>query len=127
MTNHVKHWEEDGVKVFVCAASGAAHLAGSVAAKTTLPVLGVPLAVPPLNGMDSLLATVQMPPGIPVATLSAGQWGAVNAGILAAQILAVADPALAERLRTTRKAMQRGVAEKDRKVRVELGLESHDT
>lgn len=84
-----------GVRVFICAAGMAAHLAGAVAAHTTLPVIGVPLGGSSLNGMDALLSTVQMPKGIPVATVAIGSAGAENAAILAAQILAVAEEASA--------------------------------
>lgn len=91
-----------GLKVLIAAAGGAAHLAGAVAARTTLPVIGIPIATEPFNGLDSLLATVQMPPGIPVATVAAGTWGAENAALLAAQILALADPDLAARVTADR-------------------------
>lgn len=87
-----------GVKVFIIGAGAAAHLAGVVAAHTTLPVIGVPIDSSALKGWDALLSTVQMPPGVPVATVSIGKPGATNAGVLAAQILAVGDPAIAERL-----------------------------
>jgi phosphoribosylamine--glycine ligase len=87
-----------GVRVFIVGAGAAAHLAGVVAAHTTLPVIGVPIDSSALKGLDALLSTVQMPPGVPVATVSIGKPGAVNAGVLAAQILAVGDPVLAERL-----------------------------
>jgi phosphoribosylaminoimidazole carboxylase PurE protein len=89
---------ERGLRVLVAGAGMAAHLAGAVAARTTLPVIGVPLDGSPLLGLDALLATVQMPPGIPVATVAVGKAGAKNAGFLAAQILAVEDAALASRL-----------------------------
>lgn len=91
-----------GLKVLIAAAGGAAHLAGAVAARTTLPVIGIPVATEPFNGLDSLLSTVQMPPGIPVATVAAGTWGAENAALLAAQILALADPDLAARVAADR-------------------------
>ncbi|MBM4013528.1 MAG: 5-(carboxyamino)imidazole ribonucleotide mutase [Planctomycetes bacterium] len=91
-----------GLRVLIAAAGGAAHLAGAVAARTTLPVIGIPVATEPFNGLDSLLATVQMPPGIPVATVAAGTWGAENAALLAAQILALADPELAARVTADR-------------------------
>jgi phosphoribosylaminoimidazole carboxylase PurE protein len=91
-----------GLKVLIAAAGGAAHLAGAVAARTTLPVIGIPVATEPFNGLDSLLATVQMPPGIPVATVAAGTWGAENAALLAAQILALADADLAARVTADR-------------------------
>jgi phosphoribosylamine--glycine ligase len=87
-----------GVRVFIVGAGAAAHLGGVVAAHTTLPVIGVPIDSSALKGMDALLSTVQMPPGVPVATVSIGKPGATNAGVLAAQILALSDPALAERL-----------------------------
>jgi phosphoribosylamine---glycine ligase len=85
--------------VMICTPSPAAHLAGAVAAQTTLPVIGVPLASSPLQGFDALLSTVQMPPGVPVATVAIGKPGATNAGVLAAQMIALADPAVAARLR----------------------------
>ena len=87
-----------GVRVFVVGAGAAAHLAGVVAAHSTLPVIGVPIDSSPLQGWDALLATVQMPPGVPVATVSVGKAGATNAAVLAAQMLALADPAVAEAL-----------------------------
>jgi phosphoribosylamine--glycine ligase len=87
-----------GVKVFIVGAGAAAHLAGMVAAHTTRPVIGVPIDSSALNGLDALLSTVQMPPGVPVATVSIGKPGAVNAAVLAAQILAVGDQALTARL-----------------------------
>jgi 5-(carboxyamino)imidazole ribonucleotide mutase len=87
---------ERGLKVIICAAGMAAHLAGAVAARTTLPVIGIPVAAGTLGGMDSLLSTVQMPSGVPVATVAVN--GAFNAAVLAAQILALSDASLAERL-----------------------------
>ena len=87
-----------GIKVIIAGAGWAAHLAGAMAAWTTLPIIGVPLDSSPLNGMDSLLSTVQMPPGMPVATVAIGSGGAKNAGILAAQILALSDPQISARL-----------------------------
>jgi len=87
-----------GVKVFIVGAGAAAHLAGMVAAHTASPVIGVPIDSSALNGLDALLSTVQMPPGVPVATVSIGRPGATNAAVLAAQILAVSDPELAARL-----------------------------
>ena len=86
-----------GIKVFICAAGMAAHLAGAVAARTNLPVIGIPIAAGTLGGFDALLATVQMPSGVPVATVAVN--GATNAAVLAAQILALSDPELAERLK----------------------------
>jgi len=93
-----------GIQVLIAGAGMAAHLAGAVAARTTLPVIGVPLDGSPLLGLDALLATVQMPPGIPVATVAVGSAGAKNAGHLAAQILALSDPDLARKLRERRAA-----------------------
>jgi 5-(carboxyamino)imidazole ribonucleotide mutase len=119
---YVRQMEEAGVLVFIAAAGGAAHLAGAVAAQTTLPVLGVPIAVPPFDGLDALFSTVQMPPGMPVGTLAAGEYGATNAGILAAQIVATADADLRARIRTEREAMRAKVVEKNAKMRAELGL-----
>jgi phosphoribosylamine--glycine ligase len=87
-----------GVQVFIVGAGAAAHLAGVVAAHTAQPVIGVPIDSSPLLGLDSLLSTVQMPPGVPVATVAVGKSGATNAGVLAAQILAIGDPALAQRV-----------------------------
>jgi 5-(carboxyamino)imidazole ribonucleotide mutase len=103
----------NGIKVFVCAAGGAAHLAGVVAAHTELPVLGIPVDIPPLNGLDALLSTVQMPGGVPVGTLGTGSGGPVNAALLAARILALSDAALAARLAKRREAQARKVLEKD--------------
>lgn len=92
-----------GLNVIIAGAGGAAHLPGMVASKTTLPVLGVPIRSQALNGLDSLLSIVQMPAGIPVATLAIGKAGAINAALLAAAILALNDPALAQRLQDYRK------------------------
>jgi phosphoribosylaminoimidazole carboxylase PurE protein len=110
-----------GVRVIICGAGAAAHLAGAVAAQTSLPVIGVPLVSGSLGGLDALLATVQMPPGVPVATVAVGEMGARNAAVLAAQILAVADPALARKLEAHKRGMAAGVRAKDDKVRRELG------
>lgn len=90
---------EDGVQIFIIGAGAAAHLAGVVAAHTAIPVIGVPIDSSPLKGWDALLATVQMPPGVPVATVSVGNAGAVNAAVLAAQIIALSDETIAENLR----------------------------
>ena len=99
-----------GIRVIIAGAGGAAHLAGVIAAHTTLPVIGVPIPSTSLQGMDSLLATVQMPAGIPVATVAIGKPGATNAGILAAQILALSDASMAKKLTTHKEklAQQRG-------------------
>jgi phosphoribosylamine--glycine ligase len=98
-----------GVKVFIVGAGAAAHLAGVVAAHTTLPVIGVPIDSSALKGLDALLSTVQMPPGVPVATVAIGKPGATNAGVLAVQIIALADPALAGRLRDYKVKLERKV------------------
>ena len=108
--------KDKGFRVFIAGAGGAAHLAGVIAAHTTLPVIGVPVDSTPLAGFDSLLSTVQMPAGIPVATVAVGKAGARNAGILAAQILGVADAGLAEKLVQFKKKMAEKVLEKDRKL-----------
>ena len=100
-----------GFQVVVAGAGGAAHLPGMTAAMTELPVIGVPVRSEALSGWDSLLSIVQMPGGAPVATMAVGKAGAVNAGVLAAQILALADPALAERLAAHRRALTDAVAE----------------
>jgi phosphoribosylaminoimidazole carboxylase PurE protein len=105
-----------GIKVFICGAGGAAHLAGAVAAQTTLPVIGVPLDASSLNGLDALLATVQMPKGVPVATVAVGGAGAENAAILAAQILALADSALADKLAAFKKELEHKVVAADEKL-----------
>jgi 5-(carboxyamino)imidazole ribonucleotide mutase len=96
VAEYVASAPERGIKVFICAAGMAAHLAGAVAARTNLPVIGIPVAAGTLGGFDALLATVQMPSGVPVATVAVN--GAANAAVLAAQILALADPNLAQRL-----------------------------
>jgi 5-(carboxyamino)imidazole ribonucleotide mutase len=100
-----------GFKVIVAGAGGAAHLPGMVASMTELPVLGVPVRSHSLTGLDSLLSIVQMPGGVPVGTLAIGEAGAKNAGLLAAQILALSDPALAERVKAWRQAQTDSVAE----------------
>ena len=102
---------DEGFKVIIAGAGGAAHLPGMVAAMTHLPVLGVPVESKALKGQDSLLSIVQMPAGIPVGTLAIGEAGATNAGLLAAAILATSDAALAERLRAFRAAQTASVAE----------------
>jgi phosphoribosylaminoimidazole carboxylase PurE protein len=108
--------QSDGLKVLIAAAGGAAHLAGAVAAHTDLPVIGIPLASSPLSGFDALYSTVQMPPGVPVATMAVGPWGAANAALLAAQILALSDPALRRKLQRRKQAMAAKVAADSREV-----------
>jgi phosphoribosylaminoimidazole carboxylase PurE protein len=99
----------DGIKVIIAGAGYAAHLAGAMAAHTILPVIGVPLEASPLSGLDSLLSTVQMPSGVPVACVAVGKAGARNAGILAVQMLALSDDKLKERLIDFRKGMEEKV------------------
>jgi len=111
-----------GIQVIIAGAGGAAHLAGVIAAETTLPVIGVPMPSSSLQGLDALLATVQMPAGIPVATLAIGKAGATNAGILAAQILALSDPALAKKMEQHKEKLARGVEEKSKKLRLSPGV-----
>ncbi len=101
--------EGEGYSVVIAGAGGAAHLAGVVAAETVLPVIGVPLAGSPLSGFDALLSTVQMPAGVPVAAMAVGAAGARNAAHLAAEILALSDPALRERIREERRKMAESV------------------
>src|SRR5438477_7958490 len=105
-----------GIKVSIAGAGGAAHLAGVIAAETTLPVIGVPIPSTSLQGMDSLLATVQMPAGIPVATVAIGKAGATNAAILAVQILALSDGELAKKMAAHKEKLAAGVEEKSRKL-----------
>ena len=106
MFEYAEQAQERGIEVIVAGAGGAAHLPGMVAAKTLLPVIGVPVQSKALNGMDSLLSIVQMPGGVPVATVSIGKAGATNAGLLAAQFLAVHDQALRNRLEERREKMR---------------------
>ena len=118
--SYVKDAEARGCKVFICAAGLAAHLAGAVAGITTRPVIGVPIDGGPLQGMDALLSTVQMPAGVPVATVAIGKAGAKNAGYLAAQMLAVADDELAEKVRAERQKNAEEVMEKDAALQAKL-------
>jgi phosphoribosylaminoimidazole carboxylase PurE protein len=103
---------ERGIEVIIAGAGWAAHLAGFIAGHTILPVIGIPIDSSPLQGLDALLSTVQMPPGIPVATVALGKGGAKNAGILAAQILALKYPDIADRLSSYRKELTREAVEK---------------
>ena len=112
LADFAKGAADEGFKVIIAGAGGAAHLPGMVAAMTHLPVLGVPVQSKALSGQDSLLSIVQMPAGIPVGTLAIGEAGATNAGLLAAAILATGDPALAERLKAFRAAQTASVAER---------------
>jgi 5-(carboxyamino)imidazole ribonucleotide mutase len=110
--------ERRGLKVLICGAGHAAHLAGVVAAHTTVPVIGVPIDSSALKGLDSILSTVQMPGGIPVATMAIGKGGAFNAGMLAIEILALGNASLRKKLVNYRKKLEKQVAEKDRKLRM---------
>ena len=119
--NYVTSAEQRGCKVFICAAGLAAHLAGAVAGLTTRPVIGVPIDAGPLSGQDALLSTVMMPGGVPVACVAIGKAGAKNAAYLAAQILAVADDGLAERVAKDRQSNADAVIAKDAALQVKLG------
>lgn len=109
-----------GFRILIAAAGGAAHLAGVMASLTTLPVIGIPIQTPTLGGADSLYSTVQMPSGVPVATVAIGKAGAKNAALLAAEILALSDEDMHDRLRSFRANMRRAVAEKNRRLREKL-------
>ncbi|GEM01901.1 5-(carboxyamino)imidazole ribonucleotide mutase [Halolactibacillus halophilus] len=111
MATYAKEARERGLKVIIAGAGGAAHLPGMIAASTTLPVIGVPVESKALNGLDSLLSIVQMPGGVPVATVAIGKAGSKNAGLLAAQILSTTDDTLAETLATYRLEMKEKVKE----------------
>ena len=113
-TEIVEKAGHSAVKVIIAGAGAAAHLAGVIAAHTTLPVIGVPIDSSPLKGVDALLSTVQMPAGIPVATMAVGKAGARNAGILAVQILALGDSTLRAKLGRYKKKLAKGVEEKER-------------
>jgi 5-(carboxyamino)imidazole ribonucleotide mutase len=117
------HAARRGIRVIIAGAGGAAHLAGVIAAHTTLPVIGVPIPSTSLNGLDSLLATVQMPAGIPVATVAIGKPGATNAGILAAQIMGLGNPALSKKLAAHKENLAASVEEKSKKLKMTLGEE----
>nr|VFK30643.1 MAG: 5-(carboxyamino)imidazole ribonucleotide mutase [Candidatus Kentron sp. MB] len=115
--DYVHQADARGCAVFIAAAGLAAHLAGAVAGLTCKPVIGIPIDTGPLQGMDALLATVQMPGGIPVATVAIGSAGAKNAAYLAAQILSLSDPALAQRLQEERNANAKAIQDKDAQLR----------
>ena len=117
---YVKDAEAKGVRVFIAAAGGAAHLGGVVAAHTTRPVLGIPIQTTALNGLDSLLSMVQMPGGVPVATMAIGAAGALNAGLFAVQVLALNDAALADKVRRYRAEQAAQVLQKDQRVQAEF-------
>lgn len=109
MIDYAKQARENGLQVIIAGAGGAAHLPGMVAACTTLPVIGVPVQSKALNGLDSLLSIVQMPAGVPVATVAIGEAGAKNAGLLAAQLLGMTEPGIANKLDAYRIAMRQAV------------------
>ena len=113
--------EERGLKVIIAAAGLAAHLAGVMASLTPLPVIGIPVAAGPLQGLDALLATVQMPPGVPVATVALGEAGAANAAVLAAQIIGVGDETVRERVRAYKATLAEKVEAKNVKLQEKLG------
>lgn len=120
VSNYVQDAEQRGAAVFICAAGLAAHLAGAVAARTTRPVIGIPVDGGPLNGVDALYSTVMMPGGIPVATVAVGKAGAKNAGYLAAQIMALADKDLDNRVKANRQQAAQEVMDKDAKLQESL-------
>jgi len=112
--------ERRGIRVLIAGAGGAAALPGFLASLTSLPIIGVPINSTPLNGLDSLLSIAQMPKGVPVATVAVGKWGAANAGILAAEILALSDARLRRRLAAYRKAMAAEVKQRSRRLSSQL-------
>ena len=120
VSNYVQDAEQRGAAVFICAAGLAAHLAGAVAARTTRPVIGIPVDGGPLNGVDALYSTVMMPGGIPVATVAVGKAGAKNAGYLAAQVMALADKDLDNRVKANRQQAAQEVMDKDAKLQESL-------
>ena len=120
LVEYVKKAEAEGTKVFIAAAGGAAHLAGVVAAHTIRPVIGIPIHTSSLGGLDSLLSIVQMPGGVPVATMSIGNAGGRNAGLLAVEILALADTSLGDKIHKYREMQTEQVRQKDKKVAAEL-------
>ena len=116
----IQSCEKDGAEVFIAVAGKAAHLAGVVASHTVRPVIGVPVESPALNGMDALLSTVQMPKGIPVATMGLGRSGAANAAILAVQVLSLEEPSLREKLKQYREKMASEVESKSKKIQEKI-------
>ncbi|MBI5493043.1 MAG: 5-(carboxyamino)imidazole ribonucleotide mutase [Deltaproteobacteria bacterium] len=116
-SEYARNAEKRGIKIIIAGAGSAAHLAGFIAAETTLPVIGVPIDSSSLNGLDALLSTVQMPGGVPVASMAIGKAGAKNAGIFAAEILSVSDARLRKKLKVFRARLAKQVEEKARKLR----------
>ena len=123
---YAKTARERGLRVIIAGAGSAAHLAGVIAAETTLPVIGVPIDSSPLKGFDSLLATVQMPPGVPVATMAVGKAGAINAALFAVQILSTGNELLVEKMKDHKLKLAEGVRGKNEKVQRELEEGSGD-
>lgn len=119
--DYVKDADSRGAAAFIACAGMAAHLAGVIASLTVKPVIGVPMDAGPLDGMDALLSTAMMPGGIPVATVAIGKAGATNAGYLAAQMLALSDPALSQRLQAARRENAEAVLEKNRALQEAIG------
>ena len=120
VVEYVESARANEIGVFICAAGSAAHLAGVVAAHTTLPVIGIPMDNPPLGGLDALLATVQMPAGVPVVSVAVGGGGPANAGLFAARMLALSDENLARRLEDFRAAQAAAVQKKDERLQQKL-------
>src|SRR5712692_3958510 len=118
---YVRTARDRGLKIIIAGAGNSAHLAGVAAAETTLPVIGVPIDSSPLLGFDALLSTVQMPPGVPVATMGVGKSGATNAGIFAVQILAVGNEKLTSRLADHKAHLEKSVAERSKRVQEQKG------
>lgn len=119
-TEYARSAIQRGLKVIIVGAGGASHLAGVIAAETTLPVIGVPMATTTLAGLDALLSTVQMPGGVPVACTAIGKPGAINAAIFAVEIIATSDPDLAKKLAEYKEQLARSVAEKSEKIKREF-------
>jgi len=120
VTDFVLNAPKRGVRIFIAAAGGAAHLAGAVAAQTIFPVIGVPIASTELQGVDALHATVQMPPGVPVATVAIGKFGATNAALLAVQILSISDVELQHKFREYKVSLREKVEKADRELQAKL-------
>lgn len=120
VAEYVKNAPKKGIKIFIAGAGGAAHLAGTIAAQTTLPVIGIPIPTQMAGGLDSILSTVQMPSGIPVATVAASKGGATNAGILAVQMLALSDSKLAQKLKEHKESLVKSVQVKNKKLAKQL-------
>jgi phosphoribosylaminoimidazole carboxylase PurE protein len=117
---YVRSARDRGLKLIIAGAGASAHLAGVTAAETTIPVIGVPIDSSPLSGFDALMSTVQMPPGVPVATMGVGKSGATNAGIFAVEILALSNDALMQKLIDYKEQLEKAVAEKNKKIQEQL-------